>query len=109
VTCYHYKDANNNFVVLPRWDEPPYNPNDAIRFLKDGDVIRLNHAATTRNLHSYTVLAPITKLNYEVSCYGTKRSGTITIIGRWRLWMMSSKDRRRAWIGYLTTRLRFRH
>ncbi|KAF8805973.1 hypothetical protein BYT27DRAFT_7339505 [Phlegmacium glaucopus] len=58
VTCYHYKD-DNKFTILPRWDEPPYNPNNAMRFLKNGDVIRLNHVPTTRTLHSHTVLAPI--------------------------------------------------
>ncbi|KAF8805978.1 hypothetical protein BYT27DRAFT_7339508 [Phlegmacium glaucopus] len=75
VTCYHYKDDNNKFTILPRWDEPPYNPNDAVRFLKNGDVIRLNRVPTTRNLHSHTVLTPVTKLNYEVSCYGNETIG----------------------------------
>ncbi|KAF8804383.1 hypothetical protein BYT27DRAFT_7340253 [Phlegmacium glaucopus] len=51
-------DDNNKFTILPRWDEPLYNPNDAMRFLKNGDVIRLNHVSTTRTLHSHTVLAP---------------------------------------------------
>ncbi|KAF8800041.1 hypothetical protein BYT27DRAFT_7263183 [Phlegmacium glaucopus] len=63
VTCYHYKD-DNEFTILPRWDEPPYNPNDAMRFLENGDVIRLNHVPTTCNLHSHTVLAPIEVVDY---------------------------------------------
>ena len=111
VTCYHYKDNNNDFVVLPRWDEPPYNPNDPIRFLKDGDVIRLNHAATTRNLHSHTVLAPVTKLNYEVSCYGNETIGDnhdywqVEVVDDIKQGPKESVDR----IHSLTTRLRFRH
>ena len=40
VTCYHYKDENNEWVVMPRWDEAPYDPNGPLRFLKDGDAIR---------------------------------------------------------------------
>lgn len=111
VTCYHYKDANNDFVVLPRWDEPSYNPNDPIRFLKDGDVIRLNHAATTRNLHSHTILAPVTKLNYEVSCYGNETIGDnhdywqVEVVDDVKQGARESVDR----IHSLTTRLRFRH
>ena len=77
VTCYHYKDDNNNWIVLPRWDEKPYDPNDQLRFLKDGDVIRLQHQPTTRNLHSHNVPAPVTKLNNEVSCYGNSSIGDI--------------------------------
>lgn len=26
--CYHYKDDNNHWFVLPPWDQPKYNPND---------------------------------------------------------------------------------
>ena len=55
VTCYHYKDNNNEWTVLPRWDEPEYNPNGEMRYLKHDDVIRLRHVPTTRNLHSHTV------------------------------------------------------
>ena len=53
----------------------PYNLNNPLKFLKNGDVIRLNHVPTTRNLHSHTVLAPVSKLNYEVSCYGNETLG----------------------------------
>ncbi len=55
VTCYHYKDDNNNWIILPTWEEPNYNPNDPLRFLQDGDVIRLSHVPTTRNLHSHNI------------------------------------------------------
>ena len=70
VTCYHYKDDNNHWLVLPPWDEPKYNRNEKLRYLKNGDVLRHQHPTTTRNLHSHVIPAPITKLNYEVSCYG---------------------------------------
>ena len=109
VTCYHYKDDNNQFTILPRWDEPPYNPNDDMKFLKDGDVIRLNHVPTTRNIHSHTVLAPISKLNYEVSCYGNDTIGDKH--DYWKVEVVddinrgTNVDR----IHSLTTRLRFRH
>ena len=109
VTCYHYKDDNNKFTVLPRWDDPPYNPNDAMKFLKDGDVIRLSHVPTTRNLHSHTILAPVSKLNYEVSCYGNETIGDKH--DHWRIEVVddinrgTNVDR----IHSLTTRLRIKH
>ncbi|KAF8147568.1 dolichyl-phosphate-mannose-protein mannosyltransferase [Crassisporium funariophilum] len=109
VTCYHYKDNNNEWVILPRWDEPEYNPNGEMKFLKDGDVIRLNHVPTTRNLHSHTVVAPVSKLNYEVSCYGNETIGDNH--DYWKVEVVddikrgTNIDR----IHSLTTRLRFKH
>ena len=111
VTCYHYKDENNEWVVMPRWDEAPYDPNGPLRFLKDGDAIRLQHAPTTRNLHSHPIPAPITKLNNEVSCYGNATIGDYQ--DYWVVEVVDdihrgSKDKYEK-IHSLTTRLRFRH
>lgn len=111
ITCYHYKDENNEWVIQPRWDEPPYNPNEPLRFLADGDVIRLQHAPTTRNLHSHAVAAPVSKLNHEVSCYGNSTIGDYH--DYWKVEVvddmhLGSRDKV-ARIHSLTTRLRFRH
>ena len=111
VTCYHYKDENNEWIVHPRWDEPEYNPNDPLEFLADGDVIRLTHRATTRNLHSHTVPAPVSKLSNEVSCYGNATIGDIhdywvvEVVDDIKQGSRDKVDR----IHSLTTRLRFRH
>ena len=111
VTCYHYKDENNEWIVHPRWDEPEYNPNDPLEFLADGDVIRLTHGATTRNLHSHTVPAPVSKLSNEVSCYGNATIGDIhdywvvEVVDDIKQGSRDKVDR----IHSLTTRLRFRH
>ncbi|KAI6124705.1 glycosyltransferase family 39 protein [Pisolithus croceorrhizus] len=111
VTCYHYKDDNNHWLVLPRWNEPAYNPNDELKFVKNGDVIRLQHAPTTRGLHSHPIPAPITKLNYEVSCYGNSTVGdvhdhwVIEIVDDIRQGKKESLNRIRS----LTTRVRLRH
>ncbi|OLL26737.1 Dolichyl-phosphate-mannose--protein mannosyltransferase 2 [Neolecta irregularis DAH-3] len=71
VTCYHHKDANNDWVVYPRHDEPELDmQNGPIRFLKNGEVIRLIHSQSGRNLHSHDVAAPLTKAHLEVSTYG---------------------------------------
>ncbi|KJA15827.1 glycosyltransferase family 39 protein [Hypholoma sublateritium FD-334 SS-4] len=86
-----------------------YNPNSArLRFLEDGDDIGPRHAMTTRNIHSHTVLAPVTKLNYGVSCYGND-----TVNDNHDYWQvevvddikLSQVDR----IHSLTTHQRFKH
>ena len=111
VTCYHYKDENNDWFIMPRWDEEQYDPEGPIRFLKDGDNIILRHASTTRNLHAHPIPAPITKLNNEVSCYGNSTVGDnqdywiVEVVDDIHRGSKDKYDR----IHSLTTRLRFRH
>ncbi|KIY70267.1 glycosyltransferase family 39 protein [Cylindrobasidium torrendii FP15055 ss-10] len=111
VTCYHYKDDNNQWTILPPWDKPEYDPNAEMQFLKSGDVIRLNHVPTTRNLHSHNIPAPVTKLNHEVACYGNATIGDYQ--DYWVVEVVDdihrgSKDHFER-IHSLTTRLRFKH
>ncbi|KAF7295574.1 Glycosyltransferase family 39 protein [Mycena indigotica] len=111
ITCYHHKDNNNEFTILPRWDEPPIDESQPIRYLTHGDIIRLNHDMTTRNLHSHSVPAPITKLHHEVSCYGNSTIGdmhdywVVEVLDDYILGGQAKVPRVRT----LTTRLRFRH
>ncbi|KAI8971453.1 Dolichyl-phosphate-mannose-protein mannosyltransferase-domain-containing protein [Mycotypha africana] len=113
VTCYHHKDENNKWVI-----RPPRNRNeneyerpeeeDFIRFVQDGDYIRLSHVPTRRNLHSHPVNAPISTSEYEVSCYGNETIGDIQ--DNWIVEIVDdavyrNKDRVRS----LTTRIRLRH
>ncbi|KAN0140870.1 Fibrillarin domain containing protein [Lactarius tabidus] len=111
VTCYHYKDANNDWIVTPRWEEPGIDVNGPIRYLQHGDIIRLMHQPTGRNLHSHNVPAPITKLNHEVSCYGDADIGDQN--DYWEVQVVDDLHRGRREkvdrIHSLTTRLRFRH
>ncbi|CAO1630114.1 unnamed protein product [Jaminaea pallidilutea] len=116
VTCYHYQDNNNEFVITPTWeDEPlPADPNDEsvpLRMLKNGDTVRLVHASTGRNLHSHKVAAPITKENYEVSGYGNATVGDAN--DYWVVEVVDDMHLGRAKPGMnvrsLTTRIRFRH
>ncbi|KIL67087.1 glycosyltransferase family 39 protein [Amanita muscaria Koide BX008] len=118
VTCYHYKDDNNHWTVMPRWDELPYNPNEPLKFLTDGDAIRLVHTPTSRNLHSHAIVAPVTKLNWEVSCYGNETIGdnhdywvveVVDDIKRGKDVKNHRQDDPKGRIHSLTTRLRFRH
>lgn len=111
VTCYHYKDDNNHWTVLPTWEKPEYNPNDPLKYIGDGDVVRLQHAPTTRNLHSHPIPAPVTKLNHEVSCYGNATIGDV-----YDNWVVEVVDDMRQGsrahvtrVHSLTTRLRLRH
>ncbi|KDQ16238.1 glycosyltransferase family 39 protein [Botryobasidium botryosum FD-172 SS1] len=112
VTCYHYKDENNQWTVLPAWGETPYDPNaDDVDFLKDGDVVRLQHVPTKRNLHSHVVPAPVTSLNHEVSCYGNETMGDVN--DHWIVQVVDDLHRgKKEHVGRihsLTTRMRFRH
>lgn len=75
VTCYHHKDANNEWFFYPNRADAEYDPAGDIRFIKNKDVIRLLHAQTGRNLHSHTIPAPVTKADYEVSGYGNVTVG----------------------------------
>lgn len=52
------------------YDDEQSNSNDSIRFLKHGDMIRLEHVPTRRNLHSHREPAPMTKKHYQVTGYG---------------------------------------
>ena len=74
VTGYHHKDVNNDFIIKKSHEHshevPEEGAENPIEFIKDGDIIRLVHKATGRNLHSHRVLAHMTKIDFEVSAYG---------------------------------------
>ncbi|KAL9098780.1 MAG: hypothetical protein Q9163_005620 [Psora crenata] len=75
VTCYHHKDANNDWFFYPNRGEPLYDIEQPLKYVADKDVLRLIHSQTGRNLHSHAVAAPVTKGDYEVSCYGNTTVG----------------------------------
>ncbi|KAJ9273608.1 CAZyme family GT39 [Paecilomyces variotii] len=108
VTCYHHKDANNDWFFYPNRHEPEYDPEGPLKFVGDGDTIRLIHAQTGRNLHSHAIAAPVTKADYEVSCYGN-----ITIGDEKDHWVVEvvsdAASRDRSKIRTLTTAFRLRH
>lgn len=76
VTAYHHKDDNNIWIVKrTREAQEAMKDVDEIEFVKNGDIIRLLHAPTSRNLHSHPMAAPITKTGFEVSGYGNDEIG----------------------------------
>lgn len=111
ITCYHHKDSNNDWFFYPNRYEPEYNPEDTsapIRYLKDRDTVRLIHAQTGRNLHSHAIAAPVTKSDWEVSCYGNLTVGDEK--DHWQIEVVDdirSRDRTR--VRTLTSAIRFKH
>lgn len=109
ITCYHHKDTNNDWYFNPTREQPEYDPESPdLRFVGDGDVVRLIHVQTGRNLHSHAVQAPLTKADNEVSCYGNMTVGDDK--DHWTVEVVSdaaSRDRSR--IRTLTTAFRLRH
>lgn len=71
VTTYSHKDSNNKWLVKRGLAEQ--RPDDI--FVRDGDLIRLEHMATRRNLHSHFEVAPLTKRHFQVTCYGENGLG----------------------------------
>lgn len=108
ITCYHHKDANNDWFFYPNRNEPEFDPQGPLQYVADRSVIRLLHAQTGRNLHSHQVSAPVTKADHEVSCYGNVTIGDEK--DHWTVEVVSdaaSSDRSR--IRTLTTAFRLRH
>lgn len=108
ITCYHHKDANNDWFFYPNRDSPEFDPEAEIKFIADKDVLRLIHSQTGRNLHSHVVSAPVTKADNEVSCYGNTTIGddkdhwTVEVVND-----AASRDRSK--IRTLTTSFRLKH
>ncbi|KAI0479083.1 family 39 glycosyltransferase [Xylariaceae sp. FL0804] len=108
VTCYHHKDANNEWWFYPNRAEADFDPEAPPRFVGDGDVIRLLHTQTGRNLHTHDIQAPMTKSMKEVSCYGNLTVGDDK--DHWQLEVVNdvaSRDRSR--VRTLTTAFRLRN
>ncbi|KAF2861177.1 glycosyltransferase family 39 protein [Piedraia hortae CBS 480.64] len=108
ITCYHHKDANNDWFFYPNRADPDLDIEAPPRFVGDKDTIRLIHAQTGRNLHSHTIKAPVTKADWEVSCYGNLTVGDTK--DHWIVEVVNdaaSKDYSR--LRTLTTAFRLRH
>ncbi|KAF7914479.1 uncharacterized protein EAF01_000885 [Botrytis porri] len=108
ITCYHHKDANNEWWFYPNRSQPEFDPEAPLRYVADGDVLRFVHSQTGRNLHSHDVSAPITKADKEVSCYGNTTVGDDK--DHWTMEVVkdvSSNDRSK--IRTLTTAFRLKH
>lgn len=75
VTTYAHKDENNKFIVKKWNEEPPKIFSEEYEraetdFVKHGDLVRLEHVITKRNIHSHAEPAPISKKQFQVTGYG---------------------------------------
>ena len=109
VTCYHHKDANNDWFFYPNRREADYDPESPdLRFPADGTPIRLIHAQTGRNLHSHDIAAPISRGHKEVSSYGNLTVGDDK--DHWKIEVVrDAASRDRSKIRTLTTSFRLKH
>ena len=74
VTCYYGSSSETNDVwnvfIIKKWNEEPTNVHDSespIDLVKSGDLVRLEHAFTRRNIHSHVEPAPMSQTQYQVS------------------------------------------
>ncbi|XP_047201207.1 protein O-mannosyl-transferase 2 isoform X1 [Girardinichthys multiradiatus] len=72
VTAYLHKDHNNMWLVRKPDNDTQSGSPDLVRH---GDIIRLEHKETTRNLHSHLHQAPLTKKHFQVTGYGLNGTG----------------------------------
>jgi dolichyl-phosphate-mannose-protein mannosyltransferase len=63
---------NNDWMIIKETEKDVDYEQAPIEFVKDGDLVRLAHIHTGRNLHSHVVEAPVSKGEYEVSGYGNR-------------------------------------
>lgn len=73
ITTYTHKDENNRWVVKPynrEIDQMTTGQEEDVRLLRSGQLVRLEHMQTRRNLHTHQELAPVTKKHYQVTGYG---------------------------------------
>ncbi|MFT7819267.1 protein O-mannosyl-transferase 2 isoform X1, partial [Arapaima gigas] len=75
VTAYLHKDYNNLWLVHRQ--DGVEDRSGAPDFVRHGDIIRLEHRETTRNLHSHLHEAPLTKKHLQVTGYGMNGTGDL--------------------------------
>lgn len=79
VTAYLHKDYNNLWLVKrppdDDDDDDALDPTGSPMLVRHGDIIRLVHKETTRNLHSHLHEAPLTKKHLQVTGYGINGTG----------------------------------
>ncbi|XP_025775153.1 LOW QUALITY PROTEIN: protein O-mannosyl-transferase 2 [Puma concolor] len=122
VTTYLHKDYNNLWIIkkhntnaglcvldgckCPTPPNPyPLDPSLPVEFVRHGDIIRLEHKETSRNLHSHYHEAPLTRKHYQVTGYGINGTGDSNDF--WRIEVVNRKFGNR--IKVLRSRIRLIH
>ncbi|CAG5106978.1 Similar to tw: Protein O-mannosyl-transferase 2 (Drosophila pseudoobscura pseudoobscura) [Cotesia congregata] len=102
ITTYSHKDDNNLWRVKKfDTDKLPAEP----ELVKHGDLVRLEHIITGRNLHSHKEIAPVSKKHYQVTGYGENGTGDANDV--WKILISNGKDG--DIIQTVTSKLKFVH
>ncbi|XP_056624761.1 protein O-mannosyl-transferase 2 [Triplophysa dalaica] len=88
VTAYMHKDYNNLWLVKRPDDSDAYTGTPEL--VRHGDIIRLEHKETTRNLHSHYHKAPLTKKHQQVTGYGINGTGDLNDL--WQVEVCGGKN-----------------
>ncbi|RWS06523.1 Protein O-mannosyl-transferase 2-like protein, partial [Dinothrombium tinctorium] len=104
VTSYSHKDDNNKWMIK-KYDREPNPAKDQVEIVKNGDLVRLEHLVTTRNLHSHKELAPLTKKHFQVTCYGEQGVGDANDV--WRVEIIGGAPKEQ--VKTVTTKFRLIH
>ncbi|KAJ9578981.1 hypothetical protein L9F63_024911, partial [Diploptera punctata] len=88
VTTYTHKDDNNLFLIKKYNSES--SEDDEVEIVKNGDLVRLEHVTTRRNIHSHKEMAPISKKHYQVTGYGENGTGDANDV--WKVVIVAGKD-----------------
>ncbi|XP_045481761.1 protein O-mannosyl-transferase 2 [Harmonia axyridis] len=100
ITTYTHKDDNNKWIIKK------YNSEiKDIEIIRSGDLVRLEHSATKRNLHSHKEQAPITKKHYQVTGYGENGTGDVNDV--WRVTILNGVEGEK--LKTVTSRIKFVH
>ncbi|KAJ3192663.1 hypothetical protein HDU67_005391, partial [Dinochytrium kinnereticum] len=76
ITLYPFRDENSKLLIKPALETVNGSTVDTtattLKYIKNGDIIRLQHIPTKKHLHSHDVRPPVTdnEHNLEVSGYG---------------------------------------
>ncbi|KAI5740934.1 hypothetical protein M8J76_008607 [Diaphorina citri] len=91
ITTYSHKDENNRWLIKT-YDESwvAENATGTVRLVRHGDLVRLEHIMTRRNLHSHREPAPITKKHNQVTGYGENGTGDANDV--WKVLIVGGKD-----------------
>ncbi|XP_053139923.1 protein O-mannosyl-transferase 2 isoform X2 [Hemicordylus capensis] len=89
VTAYLHKDLNNLWIIKKHNVNTDHSDfSFPVEFVRSGDIIRLEHKETSRNLHSHQHEAPLTRKHLQVTGYGINGTGDsndfwrIEVVGR---------------------------
>ncbi|XP_076637885.1 protein O-mannosyl-transferase 2 isoform X1 [Colletes latitarsis] len=102
ITTYSHKD-DNNLWLIKKFDtnDIPSEP----ELVKHGDLVRLEHVITHRNLHSHKEFAAMSKKHYQVTGYGEGGTGDANDV--WKVFIVNGKDG--DVIETVTSKLKFVH